>query len=103
MATRLVAAALAILGALELFALVVRALLGPLRVGAPDVLAGAAGVTGVLLLAANRVTDRSAGAVDNAAGGGARLAPPDSPPPGPPGGGPLPRPDGDGAAPGPGA
>src|SRR2546430_14109643 len=90
MATRLVAAALAILGALELFALVVRALLGPLRVGAPDVLAGAAGVTGVLLLAANRVTDRSAGAVDNAAGGGAPLPPPGGPPPGAPRRGVLP-------------
>jgi len=65
MATRLVAAALAILGA-------------------PDGLAGAAGVTGVLLLAANRVTDRSAGAVDNATGVVAVLAtldalPPDAP------------------------
>jgi len=74
MAERLVAAALATLGALELLALVARALLGPLHAGVPDVLAGAAGVAGTLLLLANRVTDRSAGAVDNAAGVVAVLA-----------------------------
>ncbi len=84
MAARLVAAALAAIGALELVALVVRALLGTLRADVPDVLAGAAGLTGVLLLAANRVTDRSTGAVDNAAGVVAVLAtldalPPDAP------------------------
>jgi len=84
MAARLVAAALATLGALELFALVLRALVGTLRADVPDVLAGAAGLTGVLLLAANRVTDRSTGAVDNAAGVVAVLAtldalPPDAP------------------------
>src|SRR5439155_6886045 len=65
---------LATLGALELLALVARALLGPLHAGVPDVLAGAAGVAGTLLLLANRVTDRSAGAVDNAAGVVAVLA-----------------------------
>jgi len=74
MATRLAAAALATLGALELLALVVRALLGPLHAGVADLLAGAAGVSGILLLAANRVTNRSAGAVDNAAGVVAVLA-----------------------------
>ena len=68
MATRLAAAALATLGVLELMALAVRALLGPLHAGLPDVLAGVAGVAGLLLLATNRVTNRSAGAVDNAAG-----------------------------------
>src|SRR6185295_10667300 len=64
MATRLAAAGLATLGALELVALAARALLGPLHAGIPDLLAGAAGVSGILLLAANRVTNRSAGAVD---------------------------------------
>ena len=81
MATRLAAAALATLGALELLALVVRALLGPLHAGVPDLLAGAAGVSGILLLAANRVTNRSAGAVDNAAGVVAVLATLDALPP----------------------
>jgi len=81
MATRLVAAVLVTLGALELLALVVRAWLGPLHAGAPDILAGAAGVAGILLLAANRVSDRSAGAVDNAAGVVAVLATLDALPP----------------------
>ena len=81
MATRLAAAALATLGALELLALVVRALLGPLHAGVPDVLAGGAGIAGILLLAANRVTNRSAGAVDNAAGVVAVLATLDALPP----------------------
>jgi hypothetical protein len=82
MATRLAAAALATLGALELLGLVVRALLGPLHLGVPDVVAGAAGVAGLVLLAANRVTNRSAGAVDNAAGVVAVLATLDALPPG---------------------
>ncbi len=47
----------------------------------PDVLAGAAGVAGMLLLAVNRVTNRSAGAVDNAAGVVAVLATLDALPP----------------------
>jgi len=81
MATRLAAAALATLGALELLGLVVRALLGPLHAGVADLLAGAAGVSGILLLAANRVTNRSAGAVDNAAGVVAVLATLDALPP----------------------
>src|SRR5439155_144652 len=81
MATRLVAAALAILGGLELLALAVRALLGPLHAGMPDVLVGAAGVAGILLLAANGVTNHSPGAVDNAAGVVAVLATLDALPP----------------------
>ena len=81
MATRLVAAALAILGGLELLALAVRALLGPLHPGMPDVLVGAAGVAGILLLAANGVTNHSPGAVDNAAGVVAVLATLDALPP----------------------
>jgi hypothetical protein len=74
MATRLAAAALALVGALELLALAVRTLLGPLHMGVLDVVLGAAGVFGVLLLATNRVTDRSAGAVDNGSGVVAALA-----------------------------
>src|SRR5207244_13600395 len=74
MATRLAAAGLATLGALELVALAARALLGPLHAGVPDVVIGAAGAAGFLALAANRVTDHSAGAVDNAAGVVAVLA-----------------------------
>jgi hypothetical protein len=81
MATRLAAAALATLGALELLGLMARVLLGPLHAGVPDLLAGAAGVAGVLLLAANRVNNRSAGAVDNAAGVVAVLATLDALPP----------------------
>src|SRR2546430_6421015 len=80
MATRLAAAGLATLGALELVALAARACLGPLHAGVPDVVIGAAGAAGILALAANRVTDHSAGAVDNAAGGGAVLATVDAPP-----------------------
>jgi hypothetical protein len=81
MATRLAAAALAALGALELLALVARGLLGSLHPGLLDLLAGAAGVAGILLLAANRVTNRSAGAVDNATGVVAVLATLDALPP----------------------
>jgi hypothetical protein len=74
MATRLAAAGLATLGALELVALAARAVLGSLHTGVPDVVIGAAGAAGILALAANRVTDHSAGAVDNAAGVVAVLA-----------------------------
>ena len=81
MAARLAAAALATLGALELLALAVRGWLGPLHAGLPDLLAGVAGVAGLLLLATNRVTNRSAGAVDNAAGVLAVLATLDALPP----------------------
>lgn len=81
MATRLAAAALATLGALELVALVARGLLGSLHPGMLDLLAGAAGVAGILLLAGNRVTNRSAGAVDNATGVLAVLATLDALPP----------------------
>ena len=81
MATRLGAAALVSLGALELITLVARALLGSLHPGLLDLLAGAAGIAGILLLAANRVTNRSAGAVDNAAGVVAVLATLDALPP----------------------
>jgi Peptidase family M28 len=81
MATRLVAAALAAIGALELLGLALRAVLGALHPGVPDIVAGAAGVAGALLLAVNRVTDRSAGAVDNAAGVVAVLATLDALPP----------------------
>src|SRR5439155_24510099 len=68
MATRLVAAALAILGGLELLALAVRALLGPLHPGMPDVIVGSAGVAGILLLAVNGVISHSSVYVDNVAG-----------------------------------
>jgi hypothetical protein len=81
MAARLAAVALVTLGALELVALVVRALLGPLRAGMPDVLGGGAGIAGLLLLLANHVTNRSAGAVDNATGVVAVLATLDALPP----------------------
>jgi hypothetical protein len=81
MATRLGAAALVSLGALELITLVARALLSSLHPGLLDLLAGAAGVAGILLLSANRVTNRSAGAVDNAAGVVAVLATLDALPP----------------------
>jgi hypothetical protein len=81
MAARLAAAALVTLGALELVALVVRALLGPLHAGMPDVLGGGAGIAGLLLLLANHVTNRSAGAVDNATGVVAVLATLDALPP----------------------
>src|SRR5207247_11253855 len=90
MATRLAAAGLATLGALELVALAARALLGPLHAGVPDVVIGAAGAAGILALAANRVTDHSAGAADDAAGVVAVLAPVDAPPRGAGGGGVLP-------------
>ena len=82
MAARLVAAALAALGGgLELLGLAVRALIGPLHVGLIDGCLGAAVLAGLLLLAVNRVTDRSAGAVDNASGVVAALATVDALPP----------------------
>ena len=74
MATRLAVAALAMVGALELLALVARALVGSLHPGPLDLLAGVAGLAGILLLSVNHVTNRSAGAVDNAAGVVAVLA-----------------------------
>src|SRR5256886_14424577 len=92
MATRLAAAGLATLGALELVALAARACLGPLHAGVPDVVIGAAGAAGILALAANRVTDHSAGAVDNAAGGVAGPPPLGAPPRGGGGGGGFPPP-----------
>ena len=81
MATRLLAAALVTLGALELLALAVRALLGPLHAGLADIFLCVTGIAGILLLAANGVTNRSAGAVDNAAGVLAVLATLDAVPP----------------------
>ena len=81
MATRLTAAALVALGALELVAFGVRASLGPLHATMPDLLAGGAGIVGLFLLLANRVTNGSAGAVDNATGVVAVLATLDALPP----------------------
>lgn len=78
MAARLLAAALAVLGALELAGLALRALGGSLHPGALDAGLGSAGVAGLLLLAVNGVTDRSPGAVDNASGVVAALAAVDS-------------------------
>lgn len=74
MAARLVAAALAALGVIELAGLALRGLGGPLHLGVLDAGLGAAGLAGLLLLAVNRVTDRSPGAVDNASGVVAALA-----------------------------
>lgn len=81
MAARLVAAALAALGALEVAALAIRGLGGSLQLGAFDAGLGAAGLAGLLLLAVNRVTDGSPGAVDNASGVVAALATVDALPP----------------------
>jgi hypothetical protein len=82
MAARLGAAALAGLGVVELLGLTVRGLLGPVHVGLPDALLGAAGALGVLLLlGTSRATDRSAGAVDNGTGVVAVLATVDALPP----------------------
>jgi hypothetical protein len=78
MAARLLAAALAVLGALELAGLALRALGGSLHPGALDAGLGSAGLAGLLLLAVNGVTDRSPGAVDNASGVVAALAAVDS-------------------------
>jgi hypothetical protein len=68
MAARLVAAALAAVGVAELLGLALCALLGTVHPGMLDGLLVGAGAAGAALLALNRVTDRSAGAVDNAAG-----------------------------------
>jgi hypothetical protein len=68
MAARLAAAALVGCGVVELCGLAVRAAIGPLHLGTPDLVAALAAGVGGLLLAVNRVTDRSAGAVDNASG-----------------------------------
>ena len=68
MAARLGAAALAGVGAVELLGLALRAVLGGVHPSPLDGMLGGAGVAGAALLAVNRVTDRSAGAVDNAAG-----------------------------------
>jgi Peptidase family M28 len=81
MAARLVAATLAALGGLELVGVAVRSIMGPLHVGWLAVSLGVAGLTGVLLLATNRATDRSAGAVDNATGVVTVLATVDALPP----------------------
>lgn len=83
MAERLGAAALAGLGVVELLGWLARRLLGPVHLGVPDALLGAAGGLGVLLLiATSRATDRSAGAVDNGTGVVAVLAVVDALPPG---------------------
>ncbi len=74
MAARLGAATLVALGALELLGLALRGVIGSLHPGLADACLGGAAVIGVLLLAANRVTDGSAGAVDNASGVVAALA-----------------------------
>ena len=74
MAGRLVAAALVALGALDLLGLALRGLLGSLSAGLADAGLGAAGAVGLLVLAANRITNQSAGAVDNASGVVATLA-----------------------------
>ncbi|HMC19807.1 MAG TPA: M28 family peptidase [Gemmatimonadales bacterium] len=68
MAARLGAAALAGVGAVELLGLALRAVLGGVHPSLLDGMLGGAGVVGAALLVVNRVTDRSAGAVDNAAG-----------------------------------
>src|SRR2546430_5203666 len=86
MAARLGAAALAGAGAVELLGLALRAVLGGVHPSLLDGVLGGAGVVGAALLAVNRVTDRSAGAVDNAAGGITAVAPGDAPPPHVPGG-----------------
>lgn len=80
MAARLAAAALVAIGALELLGLALRAATGSLHPGVADAGIGAAGAVGLLLLAANRVTDRCAGAVDNASGVIATLAAVDAAP-----------------------
>ncbi len=81
MAARLGAAALVAVGVLELLGLALRGAMGSLHAGVPDACLGAAGGIGLLLLAVNRVTDRSAGAVDNGSGVVAALATVDALPP----------------------
>ncbi len=74
MASRLVATGLAAVGAAELAGIALRGLLGTLGLGPADGLLGGAGLVGAALLAVNRVTDRSDGAVDNGSGVVAALA-----------------------------
>src|SRR5256886_12227565 len=81
MAMRLVAAALTGVGVAELLSLALRALLGSVSPGMLDLVLGGVGAAGAALLAVNRVTDRSAGAVDNAAGVVTALATVDALPP----------------------
>ncbi|PYP00632.1 MAG: hypothetical protein DMD61_03450 [Gemmatimonadetes bacterium] len=81
MASRLLAAGLVTLGALELAGVALRGLLGMLHLGPADALLGLAGLVGAALLAANPVTDNSAGAVDNGSGVIAVLATVDALPP----------------------
>ena len=81
MAARLAAAALAAVGVAELLGLALRALLGTAHPGMVDGVLVGTGAAGAGLLALNRVTDRSAGAVDNAAGVVAALATVDALPP----------------------
>ena len=81
MAARLGAAALVGVGVVELLGLALRALLGTVHPGILDAALGGAGAAGAGLLALNRVTDRSAGAVDNAAGVVTALATVDALPP----------------------
>src|SRR2546430_16272778 len=90
MAMRLVAAALTGVGVAELLSLALRALLGSVSPGMLDPVLGGVGAAGAALLAVNRVTDRSAGAVDNAAGVVSPPATGGGVPPGAPGGGILP-------------
>ncbi len=81
MAARLAAAALAAVGVAELLGLALRALLGTAHPGMVDGVLVGTGAAGAALLALNRVTDRSGGAVDNAAGVVAALATVDALPP----------------------
>jgi len=81
MAMRLVAVALTGVGVAELLGLALRALLGSVSPGMLDPVLGGVGAAGAALLAVNRVTDRSAGAVDNAAGMVTALATVDGLPP----------------------
>ena len=81
MAARLGAAALVGIGVIELLGLALRAVLGGVRAGVLDAVLGGAGAAGVALLALNRVTNRSPGAVDNAAGVVTALATVDALPP----------------------
>lgn len=68
MASRLVAAGLAVLGLLDLASVPLRALLGGFNPGTVDAVLGVAGLVGAVLLVTNRATDSSPGAVDNGAG-----------------------------------
>ena len=81
MAARLGAAALVGVGVVELLGLALRALLGTVHPGILDAALCGAGAAGAGLLGLNRVTDHSAGAVDNAAGVVTALATVDALPP----------------------